>query len=259
MATLPAPSDPAVAELGVLTPGPLWSAADRLVAAHAAMHEVRVSLGGLEMEDVGSAPALVADIESAHAAVDEAERAAEAVRIPAMGATVLGAVAGLLGVAVSPSYAADSLVYLYVSTPEDNRIVRATLDGGALGEPEVVLDGIPNGFIHDGGTMRRRTGRRSLHSHHGNTMSTMRTVKVDGEARYDICIGPGLLGDSALLAHVLRGRQPVQRHRDLPERHLYRRHGAQLQRLERLYHRQLLAEPRLPARGGGQRDRVRRR
>lgn len=61
--------------------------------------------------------------------------------------------AGLLGVAVSPSYAEDSLVFLYVSTPDDNRIVRATLRGGRLGEPEVVLDGIPNGFIHDGGRL----------------------------------------------------------------------------------------------------------
>jgi hypothetical protein len=102
VATLPAPSDPVVAELGVLAPGPLWSAADRLVEAQEAMHEVRVSLGGLEMEDVGPAPALVADIEAAHAAVDDAERAADAVRIPAMGATVLGALAGVLGVAVAP-------------------------------------------------------------------------------------------------------------------------------------------------------------
>jgi 3-dehydroquinate synthase len=40
-------------------------------------------------------------------------------------------------------------------------------------------------------------------------MSTMRTVKVDGEARYDISIGPGLLGDSALFAHALRGRHAL--------------------------------------------------
>ena len=40
-------------------------------------------------------------------------------------------------------------------------------------------------------------------------MSTMRTVKVDGEARYDICIGPNLLGDSALLSHALRGRHAL--------------------------------------------------
>ncbi|MFP5256294.1 MAG: hypothetical protein ACLGI8_10650 [Acidimicrobiia bacterium] len=102
VATLPAPSDPVVAELGVLEQGPLWSAARRLADAHEAMHEVRVSLGGLELDDVGAAPALVAEIEAAHAEVDDAERAAGAVRIPAMAATVLGAAAGVLGVATAP-------------------------------------------------------------------------------------------------------------------------------------------------------------
>ncbi|MDI9237299.1 3-dehydroquinate synthase [Lysobacter sp. LF1] len=40
-------------------------------------------------------------------------------------------------------------------------------------------------------------------------MSTMRTVKVDGEARYDISIGPGLLGDPVLFGHALRGRHAL--------------------------------------------------
>jgi glucose/arabinose dehydrogenase len=62
--------------------------------------------------------------------------------------------AGLLGVAVSPTFAEDSLVYLYVTTEEDNRVVRATLTGDGLGEPEPVLTGIPNGFIHDGGRLQ---------------------------------------------------------------------------------------------------------
>jgi glucose/arabinose dehydrogenase len=62
--------------------------------------------------------------------------------------------AGLLGVAVSPDFAEDQLLYFYVSTAEDNRVVRATLDDNdRLGAPEVVLDGIPNGFIHDGGRL----------------------------------------------------------------------------------------------------------
>jgi glucose/arabinose dehydrogenase len=62
--------------------------------------------------------------------------------------------AGLLGVAVSPEFAEDRLLYFYVSTAEDNRVVRATLDDGdRLSAPEVVLDGIPNGFIHDGGRL----------------------------------------------------------------------------------------------------------
>ena len=61
--------------------------------------------------------------------------------------------AGLLGLAVSPTYDDDGLVYAYVSTAEDNRVVRMSYDGRRIGEPEPVLTGIPNGFIHDGGRL----------------------------------------------------------------------------------------------------------
>ncbi len=68
-----------------------------------------------------------------------------------VGSTAAEGEAGLLGVAVSPGFARDRTVFLYVTTSADNRVVRARLDGDVLGEPEVVLDGIPRGFIHDGG------------------------------------------------------------------------------------------------------------
>jgi glucose/arabinose dehydrogenase len=61
---------------------------------------------------------------------------------------------GLLGVAVSPDFAEDRAIFLYVTTAEDNRIVRARLAGGGLGPTEMILDGIPNGFIHDGGRLQ---------------------------------------------------------------------------------------------------------
>ena len=61
--------------------------------------------------------------------------------------------AGVLGLATSPTYAEDSLVYAYVSTSEDNRVVRMEYDGRRIGDPEPVLTGIPNGFIHDGGRL----------------------------------------------------------------------------------------------------------
>ena len=61
--------------------------------------------------------------------------------------------AGLLGVAVSPDFDRDHSLFFYVSTAEDNRIVRATFARGELGPAEVVLDGIPNGAIHDGGRL----------------------------------------------------------------------------------------------------------
>jgi glucose/arabinose dehydrogenase len=61
--------------------------------------------------------------------------------------------AGLLGLAASPSYASDRLVYAYLSTAHDNRVVTMTYDGRRLGPPRPVLTGIPNGFIHDGGRL----------------------------------------------------------------------------------------------------------
>ena len=61
--------------------------------------------------------------------------------------------AGLLGLATSPTYAADRLVYAYLSTARDNRVVTMRYDGRRLGPPTPVLTGIPNGFVHDGGRL----------------------------------------------------------------------------------------------------------
>jgi glucose/arabinose dehydrogenase len=56
---------------------------------------------------------------------------------------------GLLGIAVSPQYERDGLVYVYYSTDQDNRIARLT-----LGEaPEPILTGIPHAEIHNGGRL----------------------------------------------------------------------------------------------------------
>ena len=58
---------------------------------------------------------------------------------------------GLLGLAVSPTFAQDRLVYLYVTTEDDNRIVRMSTDDPSRLEP--VLTGIPKGTIHNGGRL----------------------------------------------------------------------------------------------------------
>ncbi|MFJ9620341.1 PQQ-dependent sugar dehydrogenase [Streptomyces sp. NPDC101181] len=63
---------------------------------------------------------------------------------------------GLLGLAVAPTFGADQLVYAYVTTTSDNRIVRMNYDekrpaGQQLGAPDTVLRGIPKGSIHNGG------------------------------------------------------------------------------------------------------------
>ena len=60
---------------------------------------------------------------------------------------------GLLGVAVSPSFGRDRLVYLYVSTATDNRIVRFRYASGGIGPLEAVVTGIPRASIHNGGRL----------------------------------------------------------------------------------------------------------
>jgi glucose/arabinose dehydrogenase len=58
---------------------------------------------------------------------------------------------GLLGVAVSPHFASDGLVYAYHTAASDNRIVRFRLD--ALDRPRPIVTGIPVSGIHNGGRL----------------------------------------------------------------------------------------------------------
>jgi glucose/arabinose dehydrogenase len=54
---------------------------------------------------------------------------------------------GLLGLAVSPTYAQDKFVYAYYTTDTDNRVVRFQLGG----KETMIITGIPNGTYHNGG------------------------------------------------------------------------------------------------------------
>jgi glucose/arabinose dehydrogenase len=58
---------------------------------------------------------------------------------------------GLLGLAVSPTYAQDNLVYAYFTSATDNRIVRFTLANAQ--NQQVIVSGIPRASIHDGGRL----------------------------------------------------------------------------------------------------------
>lgn len=60
---------------------------------------------------------------------------------------------GLLGLAISPHFATDHLLYVYYSTEQDNRIATLTYQDGRLGEPTPIVTGIPHGFVHNGGRL----------------------------------------------------------------------------------------------------------
>ncbi|NYD42525.1 PQQ-dependent sugar dehydrogenase [Nocardioides panaciterrulae] len=100
---------------------------------------------------------------------------------------------GLLGVAVSPDFATDHLLFFYETTTSGNRIVEATYDGGRLGPLRTVLDGIPAGFIHDGGRLAfgpdgylyastGETGDSSLAQDKGSLGGKILRITTDGEA-----------------------------------------------------------------------------
>jgi glucose/arabinose dehydrogenase len=62
-----------------------------------------------------------------------------------------GGEGGLLGLALSPGFARDRLLYAYHTAQDGNRVVRMAYDGTALGAPETVLDGIDAAGNHNGG------------------------------------------------------------------------------------------------------------
>ncbi len=81
---------------------------------------------------------------------------------PAGAVSELGAIAGvapngeggLLGIAVSPTFAADQLLYVYYSADEENRVATVALRDGALADQRDILTGIPRASIHNGGRLR---------------------------------------------------------------------------------------------------------
>ncbi|MFJ9583496.1 PQQ-dependent sugar dehydrogenase [Streptomyces acidicola] len=69
-----------------------------------------------------------------------------------------GGEGGLLGLAISPDYASDHMIYAYFTSESDNRIVRMLYapekpSGEQLGAPDTVVRGIPKGTNHNGGRL----------------------------------------------------------------------------------------------------------
>ncbi len=67
---------------------------------------------------------------------------------------VPGGEGGLLGLALSPTFAEDQLLYLYYTAATDNRVVRFRYAEHALSDPRTILTGIPKAGNHNGGRIR---------------------------------------------------------------------------------------------------------
>jgi glucose/arabinose dehydrogenase len=62
-----------------------------------------------------------------------------------------GGEGGLLGIALAPGD--EETLFAFVSTRDDNRVVRVSLAGGKIGKPVAVLTGIPSSVRHHGGRL----------------------------------------------------------------------------------------------------------
>jgi glucose/arabinose dehydrogenase len=62
-----------------------------------------------------------------------------------------GGETGLLGLALDPAFTENRLVYAFVSTDADNRIVVFPYEGGTTGSPTPILTGIATSTHHNGG------------------------------------------------------------------------------------------------------------
>ena len=74
---------------------------------------------------------------------------------------------GLLGLAVSPSFADSHQVFVYFTAADDNRLALLTLnaDATAIVGEQVLLTGVPKASVHNGGRLAIRSGRPPLHRH----------------------------------------------------------------------------------------------
>lgn len=66
---------------------------------------------------------------------------------------VPGGEGGLLGIAVSPAFASDRTVFVYLTSLGDNRVMRMTFDGTVLTPGAVIVKGIAKAGNHDGGRL----------------------------------------------------------------------------------------------------------
>jgi glucose/arabinose dehydrogenase len=98
--------------------------------------------GGLLVTLRDRAEVVRIDVDGSQHAVDRIEEAAPAGE------------GGLLGIALSPGFESDHLLYLYYSVAQENRVVRYRYTSTALTDPTPIISGIPRAANHNGGRLR---------------------------------------------------------------------------------------------------------
>ncbi|HUP84091.1 MAG TPA: hypothetical protein VM143_00355 [Acidimicrobiales bacterium] len=115
---LESPSQPDVARLARAEQHRLWQVAQRAIETGAKLEAESIALGGLVIEHETEKPAIVQEVESAHAAVEQAEEVIEKRRmgvVAAGGAAALGAMALPLAPFMAPLALAGSAAAAYWS------------------------------------------------------------------------------------------------------------------------------------------------
>jgi glucose/arabinose dehydrogenase len=82
--------------------------------------------------------------------VAEGARSVSVGRVPGV---VPGGEGGLLGIAVSPTFASDRAVFVYFTSTDDNRVMRMSFDGAVLRLGRVIVEGIRKAGNHNGGRL----------------------------------------------------------------------------------------------------------
>ncbi|GAA2047433.1 PQQ-dependent sugar dehydrogenase [Leifsonia soli] len=152
------PPTPTVTRTPTSTPRPTGASAAVAAIPWQPSGQTTVLETGLE------APWSVAPLPSGSALISERDSGTIVERLPQGGLRTAGTVpgvvhtgeSGLLGLAVQAE-SAPKYLYAYLTTADDNRVVRLPLSGVpgsyAIGSPEPVLTGIPKASNHDGGRL----------------------------------------------------------------------------------------------------------
>ena len=110
------------------------------------------------------------------------------------GKTLVGTVGGgatkLFGLALSPRFATDNLLYAHVRTATDARVLAMTYTAAGLGTPTVIFSGIPLGSDHHGGGLIFRPDGAFLYVSVGDKGTPDQAQNVSSLAGKILRIGP---------------------------------------------------------------------